>query len=254
MTMEIRYRCMQAIAAMTLALIFSDNPALAQDDDREPIRGLVKAKHEALIRSPLGSRLSQTPVQIGDAFETGSPLIVFTCHAEKADRAAAFAAYSGAKTEYKSIVEMHADGAAGKYEVALAKAKMNEAQARADAQSARADDCTIEAPFDGYVSKLFVNAHETPGGNEPLIKIVSSGTPEIHLIVPSHWSSKLAVNQQFRFFIEETGKEYSVKVLKIGAEVDAVSRTIPIIATFEASHRGVLPGMSGEARFFHLGG
>jgi len=244
----------QKIWLVIAATFACTSVSLAQNVEAEPVRGLVKAQHEALIRSSLVASLEETPVRTGDSFVKGDILIKFSCNVEKAEKAGADAAYRAARTRYDSAQELQETGAAGHFDVALAKAEKEEARARADAQKAMVDHCVIKAPFDGRVSTLFVNAHETPGSDQPLIKIISAGAPEIHLIVPSHWLAKLEIEDQFQFVVDETGAEYRAKIVKIGAEVDAVSKTVPIIAVFDEPTGNISPGMSGEARFSELNG
>ncbi len=131
---------------------------------------------------------------------------------------------------------------------------MDEAAARSRAAAARLKGCALEAPFDGRVADLFVNAHETPSPDAPLLKIVSDADLELRLIAPSAWLGWLAPGQEFEFEIDETGERLGARVVRIGAEVDAVSRTVPVIAVFNEHPESVLPGMSGAARFVRAEG
>ncbi|MEO0851408.1 MAG: HlyD family secretion protein, partial [Pseudomonadota bacterium] len=115
--------------------------------------------------------------------------------------------------------------------------------------AARIKGCKIIAPFDGRVAQLSINAHELPANDQPLMKIVGTGALELRLIVPSRWLSWVTPGTAFDFIIDETGARYEATVLRLGAEVDAVSGTVPIIATFEMLPAAVLPGMSGVAEF-----
>ena len=54
----------------------------------------------------------------------------------------------------------------------------------------------------------------------------------------------------FSFTVDETGQHYPATVLRIGAEVDAISKTVPIIAAItDTTHPALLPGMSGTAHY-----
>ena len=81
------------------------------------------------------------------------------------------------------------------------------------------------------------------------MKIVGSNDLELRLIVPSNWLSWLKIGESFSFQVDETGQQHVAQVTQVGAEVDAVSRTVPITAKFEAHPSTVLPGMSGTAVF-----
>jgi len=171
------------------------------------------------------------------------------CERQTAEANAAKAAYAAARSVYKSNVELKTYGAIGDFEVGVSKAEMQSALARSEAIASRTRDCEISAPFDGRVAELAINAFETSAPNQPLLKIVGNGEYELHLIVPSNWLAWLEIGNTFDFSVDETGKQHTALVSQIGAEVDAVSRTVPVIARFEQLPPAVLPGMSGTAFF-----
>ena len=215
----------------------------------EAVRGVVKATQEAILNADISARVSATPVRIGEAFAAGDLLIEFDCDVQEAERDAARAVYKAAKARYDSNVEMQKNGAVGQFDVSLSRAERDEASARARAISAQLKRCEIRAPYPGRVAELAVNEHETPAPDQPLMKIVASDAMELHLIAPSNWLLWLAPETTFSFTIDETGNSHEARVVRIGAEVDAVSRTVPIVAQFTTLPDDVLPGMSGSARF-----
>ncbi len=213
------------------------------------IRGVIKARREAVIQSDLSAPVAEAPKRTGDAFKKGDLLLRFECEAQLAEAAAAAAAYRAARARHDSDVEMKAHDAAGRFDVSLSKADMEEADARARAARARAKRCDILAPYDGKVAELWINPHETPRVDQPLIKIVGVEEMELRLIVPSAWLVWLQPGEAFNFAVDETGETLAATVDRIGAEVDAVSRTVPIIARATAPAGAILPGMSGSATF-----
>ncbi len=226
-----------------------DIAAYAETSDARGIRGVVKAQHEALITVDIKSNISALPVRTGESFSKGDVLVSFDCMAQRAAADAARAAFTAAKSRYESNVEMNSFDALGGLEVDLAKAEMDEAAARARGAEALIRQCKIIAPYAGRVAELAVNAHEMPAPDTPLMKIVGTKELELRLIVPSAWLNWMRPGVAFRFEIDETGKHHEARVTNIGAEVDAVSRTVPIIASFANTPATVLPGMSGTARF-----
>jgi len=231
------------------AIVMAGNMSFAHAVELEPVRGVVKSFQEAVLSVDLNARVMETPVRTGEAFLKDDVLLRFDCERQNADAKAAKAAYSAAKSVHKSNVELKEYGAAGEFEVGVSKAEMEAALAHSQAVSARTKDCEISAPFDGRVAELAINAYETPAPNQPLLKIVSSNEFELHLIVPSSWLAWLKAGDSFNFSVDETGEQHSASVWQIGAEVDAVSRTVPVVARFEQLPQAVLPGMSGTAYF-----
>lgn len=215
----------------------------------EPVRGVVKSFQEAVLSVDLNARVMETPIRAGEAFRKDDVLLTFDCEIQNAEAKAAKAAFSASRSAHKSNVELEKYGAIGEYEVGVSKAEMQQAQANAEAVTARTKDCVINAPFDGRVAELAINAFETPGPNQPLMKIVSSDEFEVRLIVPSNWLAWLKIGSALEFNVDETGKRHRASVWQIGAEVDAVSRTVAVVARFEKLPANVLPGMSGTAYF-----
>lgn len=225
----------------------------AQDDsgriDESDVRGVIKAKSEAVLTVDLAASVAETPLRTGQSFQRDDILIRFDCEAHQAEADAAAASHAAAKARYSSNIELSKHDAIGEFDVAMSRAEMNEAGAKARAMRARLKDCEVRAPYDGKVAELAISVYETPRHDQPIMKIVGSGVLELRLIVPSKWLVWLAPGAPFTFAVDETGDELAAKVVRIGAEVDAVSRTVAIIAEFENTSDAVLPGMSGTARF-----
>ncbi len=223
--------------------------SVASANTLEPVRGVVKSNQEAVLSVDLNARVMETPVKAGESFSKDDILVKFDCRIQKAEARAAKAAYAASKSAHKNNVELQQHGAVGELEVNVSKAEMNQALANSEAISARTRDCEILAPYDGRVAELVINNHETSAPNQPLLKIVSSGEFEIQLIVPSSWLSWMKIGSSFDFKVDETGEQLGASVWQIGAEVDAVSRTVPVVARFTSFPGQVLPGMSGTAQF-----
>jgi len=219
------------------------------DDQENKVRGVVKAKQEAVLSAELSARIIEIPFRAGDAFKKGDLLIGFDCEVQKAEADAVHAAHFAAQSRHKNNEEMKEYDAIGQFDLNISKAEMREAAARSRAMAARVQNCNIKAPYDGKVADLYVHAFEKPGPDQPLLKIVGRNDLELKLIVPSTWLGWLSADGEFDFVVDETGNTHPVSIEKIGAEVDAVSRTVPIIATFNTPPQSVLPGMSGTASF-----
>lgn len=247
--MNLTCRISKKPAWALVALLACSASGISMAQEHEPVRGVVKSQQEAVLSVDLNARVMETPIKAGESFNKDDVLLRFDCEVQNAEKNAAKAAYSASRSAYKSNVELKSYGAAGDFEVGVSKAEMEEAQAQAEAYSARTKDCVIHAPFDGRVAELAINEFETPGPNQPLLKIVSSGQFELRLIVPSKWLAWLSVGTEFEFAIDETGEKHLASISQLGAEVDAVSRTVPVIARFNNFPRAVLPGMSGSAFF-----
>lgn len=216
----------------------------------EPVRGVVKSKNEAVLSVDISARIIKIPVRTGESFSKNDVLLKFDCAELNAQKSAANAAHNVADIAHKNNLELQKYGAIGDIEVGLSEAKVKEAEANARIITARSKDCVLTAPFNGNVSELIVNNYEIAGSNQPLLKIIGSDDFELRLIVPSNWLSWLEVGTPFSFLVDETRDTHEAVVTHIGAEVDAVSRTVLVKSAFRSSPENILPGMSGSAKFY----
>jgi len=214
------------------------------------VRGVVVARDNAVIGSSMSGRMiKEIPHSDGEAFEDGAVLVRFDCTRSQAEARAAWAAANALETTLNSNRELDQYGAIGKNDVLISASHLARAQAQAAALDAAIRDCVIYAPYPGRVVERFANIAETPNIGAPLIKIQREGNLELTLIVPSHWLIWLTPETPFEFRVDETGKTFDAKVIRLGAAVDPVSKTIRVVGTFTPPAKKVLPGMSGEARF-----
>lgn len=214
-----------------------------------PVRGIVKSKQEATIASRMTARIVAMPYGEGDAFPKGALLARFDCSQIQAQLNAARAATAAYRKTYETNVELDQYEAVGKNEVAVSQANLGKADAEAKAVAAQLSDCAVYAPFSGKVVEEIAHAREVAASGQPLLKIQSGGNLEIELIVPSRWLTWLRPGAAFGFTIDETGQPAKGVVTRLGASVDAVSKTIRVTGDITESAGLVLPGMSGTATF-----
>lgn len=228
-----------ALCLLTLA------PLCAQE--KAPARGIIRGVSEVTLAADIVARVAQAPLRDGDRFRKSDVLVRFDCLAMEAERDAAEAAYRGHKNNYESNAKLKRLGAGSEYAIVSAKADMEKAEAEVRKLVARLRACIILAPFDGRVIERLVNAHETPGANQPLMRIVDDSDLDIQLVVPSRWLAWLKPQTSFAFLADETGKTYSANIQAIGAVVDPVSQTVRLRGAFASRPQDILVGMSGTA-------
>jgi membrane fusion protein, multidrug efflux system len=232
------------------ALVFASCAAAGDSEDANvPVRGVVKAIDKASLSTDLAARVATIGFREGETFKRGDLLIAFDCERYQAEAQSADAVFREMRLTLDSNEHLEKFRAVGKHDVEISKARADKAEAEARGLKSRLSQCDVAAPFDGRVAELAINAHEQPQPGKPYLVIVGHGRLEIELIVPSHWLSWLKPGAPFQFNVDETNKIYEAHVGRIGASVDAVSQMVKLIAVFDTVADGVLPGMSGAARF-----
>lgn len=250
--MKFRLNCFRLPVIATAALLIK--ASLVNGAEEQIARAIVKADAQATISVLLTARVNLLPFRMGQAFRKGEVIIEFDCDRYRAELRAKQAIFLAKKQEVKNYKRLLRFGAVGANEVSISNSRMLEARALMAVQNTLVQLCIVKAPYNGRVVERLINENETPGPNQPLIKIVGTSKPELELIIPSRWLVWLRVGAGFSFKVDETGATLKAKVSRLGATVDAVSQTIKITGEFsDGQKNSVLPGMSGTATFPHSG-
>ncbi|MDZ7823405.1 MAG: efflux RND transporter periplasmic adaptor subunit [Ahrensia sp.] len=242
----------QAFACVSagLSLTVSISCAIAQDAaSGEVVRGVVKAAARVDLSTDIVAPIAQMPFLEGSRFSAGDILIKFDCGRYAADLRATKANANAAWVELKQKRYLYQNGAAGKSDVDLASAASAKSAAEIDAIEERMRSCVVKAPFDGRVAQVNSRAAELPKAGEPLMTIIDDSRIEIEIVVPSRWLRQIRVGTDFSFLVDETGEVHRARIDRLGAEVDPVSQTIQLFASFIGDKNLVLAGMSGDATF-----
>lgn len=237
-----------------VGLLETAMPAWAQDpgaagDKHSRIRIQVSSRNAVTISAEIAGRIAALPLREGDAFRARQQLVGFDCSLLQSQLRKAEAATEAAQAVLQSNQRMAELNSVGKFEVQQSQARLKEAEAEAAGARVLVGRCSIPAPFSGRVVKRQVGTHQyvTPG--TPLLDIVQTDQLELQMLVPSKWLAWLKPGTQLAVEVEELGKSYRARVQRIGAQIDAVSQTVPLYAGIEGSPPELLPGMSGWAAF-----
>ena len=235
----------------SLLWVSTVGPTVSSSPDKKslPVRGLVRPLNQAAITTDLAARVAVVRFKEGETFRKGDLLIAFDCERQNAELAAVRAVHREAQLALDSATYLDKKGAVGRFDVDVARSRADKAASEVAVLDARIKQCAINAPYDGRVTELTVNAHEMPAPGRSMISIVDETTYEIELIVPSNWLRRLDIGATFKFAVDELDKTYTANLVRIGAAVDPVSQTVKVIGVFVAKPDKVLPGMSGSAIF-----
>ena len=212
-------------------------------------RGVLVPAQEAVISSELSARIVELPFRDGESFAAGDVLVAFDCALFEARRDQAAALLRAARAALANAEQLERMNSIGELEVSLARTDMERAAAVFAEAEVTVGRCKVLAPYDGRLVEALVNAHEvaTPGAR--LLTIISAGPLEATLLIPSDWLVWLAPGQPFAFEVDETKALLEGEVASIGARVDPASQTVPLRVVLSDAVPGLIPGMSGTARF-----
>jgi membrane fusion protein (multidrug efflux system) len=243
----------RAGAAAVAALCWASAVAAPVAPENKAIRVLVVASQESVLAAQMAGRIEQLDATLGSTIKSGQVLLRFHCGAQQAQLKMANAEYYGAQRTYESKAKLQALQSVSELEVQQSAAVSERTKAQIELIQVQLTHCTVRAPFTGRVTRLFAKRYESVAANAPLLEVVDNGKLKLKLNVPSLWLAWLKPGAPFAVRIEETGKAYDGRVLRINARVDAVSRSVELEGEVVGNPEQLLPGMSGVAQFPQAG-
>ena len=234
------------VAALFIALLIVPLRVSAPDG---AIRVQLTPFQQTTLSTEISANISKLPLREGETFRENQQLIEFDCSLLNALSNKAEASAEAARQALKVSKRLAELNSISSLEVDQATAKVKETEAEAEAMRVNVSKCILKAPYNGRIAKLHVDAFQyvTPG--KPLMDIIDTSRLEVRLIVPSRWLGWLKPGSRFSIQIEELGRTYQAKVVRLGARIDPVSQSLPLTGEIDGSHSELLPGMSGWANF-----
>ena len=249
-------RCIRLLGSVGVVLASaSASPLMAQPSVASP-RGVAPedrilvqawAEAETIISSPIVGQIQQIPSRVGTRFDKGEVLLRFDCTENEAKAQIAQSELTAASETLEAKIRLKAMDAASEIEVTTAAAQVAKADAQLKLSHYQVSQCTLAAPFAGFVVRVMGKAHQTTTVGQPLLEIISAGTPKLRVSASSKLFTKIRVGSPLRVTIDETGLTYNAQVSLINARIDPVNQTFEMEARVLGSAGSLLPGMSGTA-------
>lgn len=215
----------------------------------DSVRVLVTPRRFTTLAAELGARVDKLPVAEGATFAAGDLLVAFECSSQSAQLARAKAALDAARKTLAAnerLLQLHA---VGQLELDVARTEADKAAADAALYESVVGKCRIAAPFAGRVVEQKAREQQFVQAGQTLLEILDDSVLELEFIAPSRWLGWLRNGQSFRVRIDETGRTYPARVLRIGAKVDPVSQSVKLVGAVDGRFPELLAGMSGRASF-----
>lgn len=234
------------------ASVWGQELAVSEDGfdqvDDQSIYGYLRSRNVAKISAEFPAKIEQLPYRDGESFKAGDLLVRFDCSVLKMEKQKFEAIKLGAQKRFQSEKRLTKLQSGGQLELDLAAAKVAEAKADLDGVLVRLEKCDLRAPFDGSVIKRSANEHEFVQTGAPIVEIIESAHLEVEFIVPSNLLMTLQQGSGFMFEVGETGKAYRGEIIRRGAIVDPVSRTVTMIGRLSNPSGELVAGMSGYVK------
>lgn len=219
-----------------------------QPTNAEPreIRAQLSPRRFTTIAAEIGAKVSRLSVGEGGSFRAGQVLVVFDCGMQRAQHDKARAALSGSEKMFHANTRLAELNSVGKVELEMSEAEVAKNRAEVNAMAAMLGKCSIAAPFSGRVAEQKVREQQFAQPGQALLEIIDDSVLELEFIVPSRWLAWLKPGHPFKVSIDEVGKTFPARVLRIGARVDPVSQSVKLVATIDGRFPELIAGMSGR--------
>lgn len=221
-------------------------PAPKPATDRQEIRAQLSPRRFTTLAAEIGAKISRLPVAEGEAFKQGQTLLIFDCSIQAAQLNKAKAALVAADRTYSANKRLSELGSVGRVELDVSEAEVAKNRAEVAAMGAVLGKCSVGAPFPGRIAEQKVREQQYVQPGQALLEIIDDSVLELEFIAPSRWLAWLKAGTGFQVKIDETGKSYPAKVIRIGARVDPVSQSVKIAAAIDGRFPELIAGMSGK--------
>ncbi len=246
MRSDIRAVLTAGLTAGLAAVLTTASPALqAQGIDPE-LRAQLTPRRYTTLAAEIGARIERLSASEGAPMREGDVLVRFDCSLQKAQQDRARTSLDAAEkllATQRRLVEL---GATGRQEVDQAEAEVGKTRAELRQIDVTLGKCEIPAPFSGRVAELKVREQQYVQPGQALLEVLDDSVLEVEFIMPSRWLQSVRVGSIVRIAVDETGKTYPARVLRLGARVDPVSQSIKVIAAIDGRHAELIAGMSGR--------
>lgn len=227
------------------AAVVTPAAAPSSGESRE-IRAQLAPRRFTTLAAEIGAKISRLPVPEGGTFRVGQSLVQFDCGLQRAQFDKARAVLSGSEKIWNANKRLAELNSVGKVELDLSEAEVIKNRAEVSAMGTLLGKCAIAAPFSGRVAEQKAREQQYVQAGQALLEIIDDSVLELEFIVPSRWLAWLRPGHVFKVVIDEAGKTYPAKVLRIGARVDPVSQSVKLVATIDGKFPELITGMSGR--------
>lgn len=258
---------LQAVVLLTAALLLA---GCSKEEVQEEVE-VVRPVKIMTVKSTAGSFSHAFPGQVRAArrselsFKVSGPLVELPVeegqHVKKGDLIAQIQ-----KRDFQTALEearalnLQAEKQFSRYKELYAKKQVSRADydryraardvARAQLEDARnrLADTSLRAPFDGIISKRFVENFQKVQANEPIVNLQDITRIEILVNVPELLMADLRDKKQLKItasFESIPGKEYELTIKEYSTQADPATQTYQVVfAMDQPKEANILPGMT----------
>lgn len=194
----------------------------------EEIVGTVRAKTRASLEAKVSGRITTLPVVLGQLVRAGELVARLDAPEIVARRDQAEASLQQAGRDRKRMAELFEKRAVAEAEHEAADTRHRMAVGAAEEAKAMLSYVELVAPFDGVITKKWVEAGDLATPGKPLITIEASSELQLEADVPEALASQIRREARLTCRVDETCGEMTGVVREIAPNADPASRTVRV--------------------------
>ncbi len=194
----------------------------------EEVVGTVRAKIHATIEAKLSGRIDRLPVVLGQQVKTGDLLARLDAAELNARLEQAQASLEQTERDWKRASALFEQQALTRAEYDAAQSRQRVAKGAVAEAQAMMTYVEILAPFDGVVTKKWVDAGDLAVPGKPLLSIENLSALQLEADVPQAIASRIERGARLAARVDGVSGELTGTVAEIAPAADSISRTFRV--------------------------
>lgn len=210
--------------------------------------GRAKAALEVDLSFEVAGRMVERPVAVGDVVEAGQILARLDSRDFDNALARARAERDRAEAFYQRVARAVKTGAVSEQEFTDARARYDQAVATVEIRQKAVDDTRIVAPFDGTVSRTYMDNFTNVRVKQPVMRLLDVSRMEMIINIPEDRINFSEYVENIRVRCDALPNvEIPAEIREISNEASKATRTFPVTLSMDHGDVGLQPGMACEA-------
>jgi RND family efflux transporter MFP subunit len=241
---------------------------VADADTFEGIKynGIAKATKEVDLSFRVDGPMISRPVNVGDEVKTGQLVARIDprdyevrLRTAQGQLANAIAVRKRAKADLDRLLRIQKKDPGAVSQTLIDKASQNKDSAQAEIQSLTAtvdqtkdqlSYTSLKAPFDGIITKTYMEAFEDVRRKQPVIRLLDPSRIEMWVNIPENLISLAPYVDKVWVRFDAVGVEVPAEIKEVGTEASQTTRTFPVnLIMDQPNDAKILPGMAGVGRY-----
>ena len=203
----------------------------------DEVVGTVRAKLRATLEARLSGRIAEMPVALGEKVQKGQVIARLDAAEVAARLDQAQASLEEADRDWKRVSALFAQQSATRAEYDASQARQQVAKAAVAEAKAMMSYVEITAPFDGVITKKWVDVGDLAAPGKPLIDVEDPSVLQFLADVPDALVDNLKLGGQLAVLVGAATNQMEGTVAEISPAADPSTRTFLVKLN--------LPGESG---------